>query len=194
MKHHLLFYILMCLVPLSIGSAQYNAVNSVLSLNGASYVSVPYSSALNTDLISVGAVSISAWVRPTAGGSVMTIVGNDFTIGYWFGVNAQGVLRYYPNPQGFFEGTASIPANTWTHVAVSFNAFKNDLRFYINGALDRQVNTGQTYLGYNYFDLRIGADRQSGSPNYYWMGSLDEVRIWASDIDFSTAEGLLYRI
>ncbi|MBE0644404.1 MAG: carboxypeptidase regulatory-like domain-containing protein [Bacteroidetes bacterium] len=194
MKHFLLLCILLCLAPLSLSHAQYNAVNSVLSLNGASYVSVPYSSALNTDLISSGAVSISAWVRPTAGGSVMTIVGNDVAQGYWFGLNAQGKLRYYPNPSVSFEGTAAIPANTWTHVAVSFDAFKNNLRFYINGALDRQINTGQTYLGFNYFDLRIGADRQVGGPSLYWTGMIDEVRIWATDIDFSSAEGLLYKI
>ncbi|MFZ1731172.1 MAG: LamG-like jellyroll fold domain-containing protein [Bacteroidota bacterium] len=194
MKHLLSLFIMLCLVPFSAGNAQYNAVNSVLSLNGASYISVPFSLALNHDLASAGTVSISAWVRPTTSGSVMTIVGNDFTQGYWFGVNAQGKLRYYPNPSGFFEGSASIPVNTWTHVAVSFDAFKNDMRFYINGALDRQINTGQTYLAYNYFDLRIGADRQSGSPNYYWTGSIDEVRIWNLNMDFSTAEGLLYRI
>ena len=195
MKQQLLRLFLFLLFPASFAAAQYDAdVNSVLSLNGASYISVPYSSVLNTDLIVNGAVSISAWVRPTSSGTEMTIVGNDWTMGYWFGVNAQGKLRYYPNPQGFFEGTATIPLNTWTHVAVSFDALKNNMRFYVNGSLDRQLNTGQTYLGFNYFDFRIGADRQAGSPFYYWTGQIDEVRVWASDIDFSTAEGMLYRI
>jgi hypothetical protein len=192
--------ILICLVPIlgllpsSRAVAQYNAVNSVLSLDGASYISVPYHDRLNINLTTGGTVSISAWVRPTTGGSEMTIVGNDRSFGYWFGLSAQGKLLYYPNPQTFYEGTATISQNTWTHVAVSFDAFKNNLRFYVNGSLDRQINTGQTYLGYGYFDLRIGADRQGNSPSRYWTGQLDEVRIWKLDIDFSTADGSLYRI
>ncbi|MBR9979299.1 MAG: carboxypeptidase regulatory-like domain-containing protein [Bacteroidetes bacterium] len=194
MKQSLLFLLLLCLLPLAAARAQYNDVNSSLSLSGAGYISVPYSDDLNINLTNNGFVSISAWIRPTASGSEMTIVGNDRSLGYWFGLNSQRKLLYYPNPQGQFTGNATIPLNTWTHVAVSFNVFKNDLRFYVNGSLDRQINTGQTYLAYGYFDLRIGADRQSGNPALHWTGQIDEVRIWSTDIDFSTAEGLLYRI
>jgi hypothetical protein len=195
MKRPVVFLlVLLSLVPWSGSFAQYGAVNSVLSLDGASFLSVPSGPVLNADLIVGGAVSISAWVRPTATGSPMTIVGNNWTAGYWFGLNAQGRLRYWPNAQGNFEGLAVVPLNVWTHVAVSFDMFKNDLRFYINGVLDRQLNPGQTFLQYNTFDLRIGADRQGASPDYYWTGQLDEVRIWNTNIDFSAAEGLLFRI
>lgn len=175
-------------------SAQYSASNSYLSLTGSGYVSVPNSSALNYDLLTNGQISIDAWVRPTASGTQMTIVGNDLNMGYWFGLTPQGKLRFNPNPSLFWESNASIPGNTWTHVAVSFNAQQNSLVFYINGAVDRTVSTQQTYLGYAYFDLRIGADRTPNGPAYYWTGGIDEVRIWNSVINFSTALGLLYRI
>ncbi len=190
----LLFLICLSLAASPQAFAQYSAVNSVLSLDGASFISVPSGPVLNADLTIGGAVSISAWVRPTTNGTPMTIVGNNWAAGYWFGVNAQGRLRYWPNGQGNFESQAIVPLNVWTHVAVSFDVFKNDLRFYINGVLDRQLNPGQTFMQYNTSDLRIGADRQGASPDYYWTGQLDEVRIWNTNIDFSTAEGQLFRI
>lgn len=194
-KHLLPILLFVLLLPTLKGHAAYDPEsNAVLSLNGASYLSVIYHDALNIGLLSSGAVSFSAWVRPTAGGSEMTIIGNDRAFGYWFGLNAQGRLRYYPNPQNFWDGSTAIPVNTWTHVAVSFDAFKNDLRFYVNGALDRQVNTGQTYLAYAYSDFRIGADRQGNNPALYWTGQIDEVRVWSTNVDFSTAAGDLYRI
>ena len=190
-----LFLLVLILLPAAGARADYDPeVNSVLSLGGSSYLSVVYNDMLNIQLVNAGTVSFSAWVRPTASGSEMTIIGNDRAFGYWFGLNAQGKLRYYPNPLNFYDGTATIPTNTWTHVAVSFDAFKNNLRFYVNGSLDRQVNTGQTYLAYAYSDFRIGADRQGNNPALYWTGQIDEVRVWSTDIDFSTAEGSLYRI
>lgn len=174
--------------------AQYELVNRFLQLGGSSYVSVTYDDALNYDIVSAGAISIDAWVRPTKSGVFMTIVGNDASQGYWFGINAQGQLRFYPNPSTFFESSSTVPLNTWTHVAVSFDAFKNEMRFYLNGTLNRSVNTGQTYIGFSYFDLRIGADRLKTGPARYWSGALDEVRIWAAAIDFASAAGRLYRI
>ena len=174
--------------------AQYELVNSSLQLGGSSYISVPYDDALNYDIVSSGAISIDAWVRPTKSGTSMTIVGNDESQGYWFGITAQGKLRFAPNPSTAFENTSTIPLNTWTHVGVTFDAFKNDMKFYVNGTLNRQVNTGQTYMGFSYFDLRIGADRNKAGPALYWTGGLDEVRIWSAVIDFASAAGRLYRI
>jgi hypothetical protein len=174
--------------------AQYANSNRMLSLGGAGYLSVPFSSALNYDLLSSNQLSIDAWIRPTSTGTRMTIVGNDMTFSYWFGLTPQGKLRFDPNPGLTAESNASIQLNTWTHVAVSFNASANTMRFYINGSLDRTINTMQSYIGYGYNDLRIGADRTPNSPAYYWVGLLDEVRVWDAALDFSTAAGLLYRI
>jgi hypothetical protein len=124
----------------------------------------------------------------------MAVVGNDRATGYWFGLSAQGKILFSPNPSLSRQSSATIPLNTWTHIGVSFNAFTNTMVFYVNGAVDATINTGQTYLGYSYFDLRIGADRNQSGPADYWRGGIDEVRIWASEINFSSAAGLLYRV
>ncbi len=194
MKRFVLVFLAAALIVPMTTKAQYSASNGVLSLGGAGYLSVPFSTALNYDLLAVGQMSIDAWVRPTASGNQMTIVGNDLAFGYWFGMTAQGKLSFHPNPNMSQESNSTIPLNAWTHVAVNYNATANLMRFYINGSLDRSINTPQSFIGYGYNDVRIGADRTPAGPAHYWVGLLDEVRIWSSAIDFSSALGLLYRI
>ncbi|NOY07117.1 MAG: hypothetical protein GXO82_10905 [Chlorobi bacterium] len=184
---------LLCFV-ISIGKAQYSSVNRFLSVTGSGYVSVPYAYELNENLGSYGALSIDAWVYPSTIPKEMTIVGNDWKKGYWFGVTSQGRLRFYPNGNLRYDGKGAIPTGQWSHVAVSLDVWTNSLRFYINGKLDISITIPQTYIGYNTTDLRIGADRLGKSPDYYWQGHLDEVRIWNSSIAFDFASGLLYKI
>ncbi|MBN1448039.1 MAG: carboxypeptidase regulatory-like domain-containing protein [Bacteroidetes bacterium] len=188
--------IILCLLAASTTAAQpYESENASLQLGGSSYLSIAYDDAFNVDIARAAAISIDAWVRPTQSGQLMCIVGNDRNVSsYWFGLSPQRRLRFYPNPAYHEESSSTIPLNTWTHVGVSFDASGNEMKFYINGALDRQIKTGQSYLGYGYFDLRIGADRDNAGPADYWTGGIDEVRIWRSVVDFSNAAGLLYRI
>jgi hypothetical protein len=185
--------LLLSLLPCAL-AAQYSSVNSHVSLNGSSYISVPYSFDLNEALTYAGTLSIDAWVMPTSLGTMMTIVGNDLASGYWFGLSAAGKLRFSPYPSGQFESSSAINTDTWTHVGVHYDPESSVVRFYINGVLDRTVSVVQGYVGYSYFDLRIGADRSNNAPAYYWKGHLDEVRIWRSRINFATALGDLYRV
>lgn len=185
----LLFMLLPCAL-----TAQYSSVNSHVTLNGSSYISVPYHFDLNEGLTSHEQMSIDAWVMPAVTGAVMTIVGNDMQTGYWFGVQTAGRLRFIPHPGASYDSKSTISTGVWTHVAVHFDEESSVVRFYINGILDQTHSLPQGWLGYAYGDLRIGADRGASGPAYYWRGRLDEVRIWSERINFATAMGDLYRI
>ena len=69
-------------------------------------------------------------------------------------------------------GTAALPLNTWTHLAVTFGA--GTLRLYVNGV---QVGT-QAVSG----TLRTSADALTIGGNGVWSewfaGLIDEVRIY----------------
>ncbi len=194
MKRTLIFTVTLLCLSVSIGKAQYSSVNRFLSLAGSGYVTVPYAYGLNENLGSYGALSIDAWIYPSSISGAMTIVGNNWSRGYWFGVTPQAKLQFYPNGSVSYKSKGTIPTGQWSHVAVCLDIWTNSLRFYINGKLDLSITIPQTYIGYNTTDLRIGADRQGKSPAYYWRGYLDEVRIWNSSIAFNVASGLLYRI
>ena len=181
--------LLALLLPVSI-RAQYSAVNQQLALSGSGYISVPNSSELNY----FGRMSLDAWVYPTQYSGNMAIIGNDNTTGYWFGLSANGKLRFKLNPTSTYESNGTVGLNGWTHVAVTYDAEGSALRFFINGNLDRLVNVSNNWLGWSYTDLRIGADRSGNNPAEYWVGRLDEVRIWKTAINFASASGDLYRI
>ncbi len=174
---------------------QYQDVNYALSLNGSSYLSVANHDDLNSELQKAGAFSIDAWVHPAAYQGIMTVVGNDYSSGYWFGLNAQGFILFKPNGYDQYLSSSTVPLNTWTHIAASYNIVTREVRIFINGSINQSQTMLQGYIGTCNSDLRIGADRLTGGgPGYYWYGEIDEVRIWSSAIDFSSAAGLLYRI
>jgi outer membrane protein assembly factor BamB len=137
-----------------------------------SYISVPYAEELNP---SGGAITIEAWVKPVSTAYCQTIVGNNYKISYWLGI-CGGKIRFYPHGVGSaVEGTGSLPAGAWSHIAVTYNGkFR---RYYINGVLDLNSgeNPGAITPGEVNQPLEIGADMMGG---YYFGGRIQELRIW----------------
>jgi concanavalin A-like lectin/glucanase superfamily protein len=184
--------ITMCLVFSAQG--QYSQVNYVLSLNGSSYISVPYSINLNYFLSMNGKMSIDAWVYPTSLSTQMTIVGNEIFTGYWLGTNTSGKVLFQPNPYEQHVSTTALPLNTWTHVAVSYSVASKSVQIYLNGKLNLNKSILQPYIQSSGGEVFIGADKSATTADRYWRGRLDEVRIWDNPINYATAQGLLYRV
>jgi hypothetical protein len=68
----------------------------------------------------------------------------------------------------------SLPANTWTHVVVTYDT--TDLRFYVNGSLVATVQPGAVFFTTDAsLPLRIGVNVVN---NEYFGGQLDEVRVY----------------
>lgn len=191
------FTILMLLIIVAGGkpvNAAYNSANRHVEFSGASYISIPNTAVLNGVLTQIGTVSFDAWIKPSSFANFPTIIGNTWNTGYWLGLNSNGQLRFYPGSSTLYESNAAVSLNVWTHVAVTYSDKDNEVRFYINGALDRVVSGVNVALGTSNSDLRIGADRQGANAEYYFNGGIDEVRIWGSVINFAAGVGLLYRI
>jgi hypothetical protein len=90
---------------------------------------------------------------------------------------ASGYVRYAWRPHWAWDGGTSFPinANTWTHVATTYDGaeqmlFKDGLQVF------RRDETGGA-IGSNSSKLLIGA-RGSTSPHNFFSGMIDEVRIY----------------
>jgi hypothetical protein len=69
-----------------------------------------------------------------------------------------------------------VDPNAWHHVAVTFNASKNVLNLFLDGKrAGRQEVPRRTATG-NTLPLEIG--RGGPATGRYWLGKLDEIRIW----------------
>ena len=74
---------------------------------------------------------------------------------------------------------ATVPANTFTHVAVTFTPARN-MVLYINGMAAAVTPVVQTAIQSNFHPVIIGADQGGGS---LFTGIIDEVRIWKNAVD-----------
>ncbi|MFQ5880610.1 MAG: LamG domain-containing protein, partial [Dehalococcoidia bacterium] len=140
---------------------------------GSGYVEVPHDPALNpTD-----AVTIEVWVylRSYAGhgGTSPFMLGKGGSDSYWLSFFPTGRLVVFRPGGGNVQTNRSIPLNTWTHIAVTYDGAAFNI--YFNGELD----TGASLAGpltTTDDSLRIGNNRTGdGSPDGY----IDEVRIWS---------------
>ncbi len=143
-----------------------------LSLNGDGFVRVADHPALNpTD-----ALTLEAWVWRDSNARCETVVGKNYTESYWLGF-CNGPIRFYAAGSGTaVDGSTSIPARTWTHIAVTYDGVTR--RYYVNGELDLQSTANNGPLTDNDSDLGIGFDPETSFVHNNFDGFIDEVRLW----------------
>ncbi len=77
-------------------------------------------------------------------------------------------------------GTAAI-GTCWTHVAATYNTATNTWKLYINGALDRTLALGASYVPQSLSNVSMGIGTSLNSTNVtqgFFNGRIDELRIW----------------
>jgi regulation of enolase protein 1 (concanavalin A-like superfamily) len=138
----------------------------------------------DASLTKVDSVSVTAWIKMSATGRDQKIASNQngSTGGYKLGV-------YSGNGQVEFEiRTAANTAilnrtapggvvpdrDVWCHVVGVYDKGKA-LRTYVNGKLDRELATAEI-AGISTGALMLG--RESYSSAYYWLGLMDDVRVY----------------
>ena len=123
-----------------------------------------------------GSFTIGIWVRPTSRATqLMTILSKDEN--YEFHIKPSGVVNWWWQTSAGtareFDSTASVPLNTWTHVAVRFAAGAQ--RIFINGAAAGSASFSGTPLTTG-DPLQVGQDQ--GFAGRYFNGALDELRVF----------------
>ncbi len=154
-------------------------IGTAFRLNGANdFVHVP----APASLVMTNAVTLDAWIYPTANGSdpmqggiIMNKEGEYEITRFGDG----SVRAAFARPNGTWSWLNSnevAPLDAWTHVAVTFSS--GNVAFYINGSSTASYNNGASTIGdvdpaLN--DFRIGG-RQSTSQ--FFAGRIDEARIY----------------
>ncbi|MHC4675808.1 MAG: LamG domain-containing protein [Planctomycetota bacterium] len=148
-----------------------------LWFNGSTdYIAAPDSETLD---INADQLSIVAWINgegwPAANHVVRKVADGDTSAVYILRVQPETV-RIYLNTGGGDEitnGATVLPVNEWIHVAMIYDG--EEVRVYVNGGLDgSKPQVGEVRQSNN--ELRIGR----GEPAGYFLGSIDEVAIFAS--------------
>lgn len=152
------------------------AVNFDTSVDTNDRISVSGSSGLNT-----GTITVSAWIywKGSSDRDVIIQMANP-SDDLWFNVNTtagQDKLGIYfqdlASP-GYYESTAPIPRNTFTHVSATWDG--SFVRLYINGVLDSQNGTTGS-VNIDSSSWMIGASEGLQSTMFF-NGIIDEVRVY----------------
>jgi hypothetical protein len=142
---------------------------------GGGYVAIPHSSAFD---FTTG-YTFEAWVSISdPGGACKSIWGNTWTQGQWVGIcgtTLRSYIRGYEggNPDKNLYDAGKVPANDWTHVAVTFDGITR--RHYVDGELVGQRGEPGN-LTNTTAEIRIGSDAGYNFPPV--GGAIDEVRFW----------------
>jgi hypothetical protein len=133
------------------------------------------------------AYTISAWVRldklTENYGAVLSTkdgVSSPFLLTYtpgsktwFFGVRTKDSTDYYWGTNAVYPAQAGV----WTHLAGTYDPAKSELRFYVDGRLQKSaVQTEGSYP--SPAPLEFGRHQRSNGPAFYFPGSIDEVAVW----------------
>ena len=163
-------------------------IGQAISLNGTSqYATVPDS----TDLDITGAITMAAWVKPTAVGTQDLIAKEISSVanGYQLSLSSAGkvFVRLNNAVASRVNSTTSYPTdgNSWIHVAATWDG--NTVKLYYNGA---QEGSSLAYAGpivANGTALGIGAQ----SDNIRWFaGAMDDVRLYNRALSLAEIQAL----
>jgi Concanavalin A-like lectin/glucanases superfamily/Putative amidase domain len=159
--------------------------------NGAAYVSVASSSALNRP---TGAITLEAWIKPSAS-QVEPIALKSYTSHvapyYQYGLfqNGSGIrldlaLNGSNDRSVFTSSGASLTIGGWNHVVANWDG--STVGFYINGsAAGSTAATGTIGTFTTPLDLATYENLRSSGGAYFYTGQIDEVALYDSALSSS---------
>lgn len=158
------------------GTQPYNAVQlSTASISGSNSAYFDGGAKIQTNYSTVGLTTLTytAWVYPTArhsersciciGGTYFTITSGGKLSGYAYG----------KSPAGYHTGTATIPLNAWTHVAIVWDS--SYIYGYVNGVQDFKIACTGTFNGGT--AQQIGIENTSGRA---YTGYIADFKIYTT--------------
>jgi concanavalin A-like lectin/glucanase superfamily protein len=133
---------------------------------GHGFVEIPHSSAFDF----TNGFTFEAWVNGSDSGGCSSIAGKTWTQAWWIGVCGTTLRSYIKGTPSLFDGGV-VPANEWTHIAVTFDGTTRN--HYIDGELvATRADSGPMVTSTS--ALRLDSD----VAFQFSYGSLDEVRLW----------------
>ena len=154
------------------------------------HIDVPFDSALNpasyTVTLWANASSTSGFASPITSrddnpSSVHGFIVYNDNNGNWNNWTGTG------GPSGAWDQLSGGPISidTWTHLALSYDAATNTKSFYVDGSLAGSKDAGALYSPNGTVEseiLHIGSGADSGET-FYFSGNIDDVSIWNTALD-----------
>jgi len=120
-----------------------------------------------------GSFTILAWIRPVEIGSLMVCYVQGTGSYISLRVDARGGFAGCADGNNLDQSITTLSADNWYHVGMVYDGSHNTV--YVNGV--NETRNART-ANYTRDIATIGAGNQSGRPEYYFTGLIDDVRIY----------------
>jgi hypothetical protein len=155
--------------------------DTALSLNGTSQYAIASSSTVLPTAWN-SPFTLEAWAYPTTSNSVSIIYSQGTGSTRFYVKRYNGSLVWYRDGwtlSGGEQTCGNLPSNEWAHVALSFSG--SSAICYINGeaTLTSAVSNNGT-VSLNAPSVIGQYSASLSDVNSYWVGALDEVKIWST--------------
>ncbi|MDA0168656.1 Ig-like domain-containing protein [Solirubrobacter taibaiensis] len=144
-------------------------------VNSGDWVTIPSHASLNLG----AAMTLEAWVNPTGFNYWHTVLlrernANAMAYGLYADNDVDRASGHVSTngSEVHTNGTSTLPVNTWSHLAVTYDG--SSLKLYVNGTLSSQRAVTGT-IDSSTLPLRIGGNNVWGE---YFRGVLDEIRVY----------------
>jgi hypothetical protein len=136
------------------------------------------------DALSLGSAEIytmTAWVKPELQDDPSTMMilskfDGGVSAGWYVGINAEDKGQVYRNVAPWATyGINPFPRGEYVHLAAVFDGA--NLSIYVNGTLDASTPF-RTHPQDRTTDVLIGANHSRSTPNAFFKGTIDDVRIY----------------
>ena len=170
-------------------AAEFNGSNSTIT--------VPFDEALNPE-----SFTLSMWVNAdSTGGFSSPVTSRDDVSG---GVSTHGYILYNDNrgTWNFWTGDGNpgwdtlrgpaVSTNTWTHLALTFDAATGTKSLFVDGALAATETAAAQYSPNGTVeaeDFHIGSGGDAGS-SFFFAGNIDDVAIFDTALDAAAIQDI----
>jgi hypothetical protein len=143
-------------------------------------------SVLDATSLEPGAVTLESWFQFSGvSGSYATLLGKTDGTGtgdsyiIWFENGAINAGVGLTGPSGAASTAWSPVAGAWHHAAMTYDSTAMKTTLYVDG-LPVSCTTATSAPAYDTHAVLIGADVDNGAPSGFWLGELDEARIFST--------------
>ncbi|HEY1037975.1 MAG TPA: LamG domain-containing protein, partial [Bacteroidia bacterium] len=157
------------------------------SFDGTNYIVPDYSPLHKPDT----AITLEGWIYRTSEQMYSTMAGirlnqsvapfNSVLLaaGSGSGGKLLGVISTVNNPDVNIMSPNALPLNSWIHVGITYSAAQSKIKLYINGSKVNEVTaSGNINYGNSTYKLSIGNASATPLANHYFIGSIDEVKLY----------------
>jgi hypothetical protein len=127
-----------------------------------------------------GSFTIDVWLKTNPASRNQTIISKGQS-SWQIGIEGSSRKAFFSchglSPTSYLVGSTNLMDNQWHHLAAIYDHIGQTISLYVDETLDAQASAAGS-VSWNDYNIWIGGDPQQPQLEYWWKGTLDNIRIF----------------